>query len=461
MCGIAGIVHVDGQSVDQNVLNAMTDALLHRGPDGRGTFVDNNVGLGHRRLTILDLTEKGAQPMISTHGNVVITYNGEIYNFREKRKELEKKGYTFSSECDTEVLLNLFCEYGVSCLEHLRGMFAFAIYDKKKKLLFCARDRIGQKPFKYMFDGNTFLFASEIKALRKHPQYSNVFDYEAIHHFLTMMYLPAPLTGFSSIKKLEAGHYLLLDLASGTMKKEQYWSLDFTSEHAENVLDYKEHITMLLDESVEMRMVADVPVGAFLSGGIDSSAVVTMMTNHSSKPVKTFSIGSNVSLYDEREDAELVAHFVRSEHISEIVTADIADLFPTLVAIYEEPYADASAIPTYLISQMTSKHVKVALTGDGGDENFAGYIRYPILEFSRMWERFRLIHPLVSLGTSLFHSVFLNTFSYRCNRFQKTMNLPWEKRYLQYLSYFTEEEKKNVYSPRFSNGSIPTHQFLC
>lgn len=444
MCGIAGMVALDGSSVEQNVLDRMTDAVAHRGPDGRGTYIDRNVGLGHRRLAILDLSSAGAQPMHSDDGDIVLTFNGEIYNFQEERDVLIARGYRFRSRSDTEVLIKLYEEYGTGCLHRLRGMFAFALYDRRKRQLFCARDRVGEKPFKYFFDGKTFLFASEVKALFLHPRCPREIDRGAISHYLTMMYLPAPLTGFSHLQKLEAGHSLLLDCERGTLKKRCYWSLDYSEEEHRTTEEWTARILALLEESVKLRMTADVPVGAFLSGGIDSGAVVTFMARHSSAPIRTFSIGSGVATHNELPDAQRIADRVQSEHHAEVVTPDVVHLLPELVASYDEPYADPSAIPTYLISSITSGHVKVALTGDGGDENFAGYARYPILLFSRTWERWKAIHPLVTFGTSLFHRMAATTFSYRCHRFQSTMALPWPERFLQYISFFTEEEKRNV-----------------
>lgn len=459
MCGITGIVHLDGRPIGPMLLDRMTDALAHRGPDGRGMFIDRNVGLGHRRLAILDLSPSGAQPMRSRDGDVVITFNGEIYNFQEERSHLEAKGYRFRSRSDTEVLLALYEEYGTDCLRHLRGMFAFAIYNKRKRQLFCARDRVGKKPFKYFFDGKTFLFASELKALLRHPQCPRAIDREAIHHYLTMMYLPAPLTGFAGIQKLEAAHFLLLDLATGILRKERYWSLDYSQEEDYPEQVWRERILSTLEESVRLRMIADVPVGAFLSGGIDSATVVTLMAKLSSEPVRTFSIGSGISSHNELPDAQLIAGAVQSEHHPHVVRPNVMHLLPELVQAYEEPYADPSTVPTYLVARHTSDYVKVALNGDGGDENFGGYIRYSILAFSQAWERCQLFHPLVLAGTALFHTILRTTFSYRCHRFQRSMALPWAQRFLQYISFFTEEEKRTLYGPGLGSGLGRTDEF--
>lgn len=446
MCGIAGIVHLDGNRVDEDILDCMTDTLAHRGPDGRGTYIDNNIGLGHRRLAILDLTDAGAQPMQSPDRNIIVTYNGEIYNFREERKLLEAKGYTFRSRCDTEVLLALYKKYGTKCVQHLRGMFAFAIYDKKRQILFCARDRAGQKPFKYFFDGTTFLFASELKALLKHPQCPREVHPEAIHHFLTLMYLPAPLTGLKGIEKLEAGCTLTLNLQTKELKQERYWTLDYSKEERRSEEEWMEQIQECLEQVVRLRMIADVPVGAFLSGGIDSGIITLLMSKLAEEPVRTFSIGTEVATHNELLDADRIAQLAHTHHYPKMVKPNVIELLPKLVQIYEEPYGDASAIPTYLVSQLASEQVKVVLCGDGGDENFAGYIRSPIALFSHLWKRLRLIHPLIRAGTWTCAQLIPNTFFYRCDRFQKTMHLPLEQRYLQYISFFMEEEKQNMYS---------------
>jgi asparagine synthase (glutamine-hydrolysing) len=452
MCGITGAINLSGDAIDQDLLDCMIDALAHRGPDGRGIYLDENVGLGHRRLSILDLSDAGAQPMQSSDGTIIITYNGEIYNFREQRKALELKGYSFRSECDTEVLITLYQEYGTDCLSHLRGMFAFAIYDKEKQRLFCARDRVGQKPFKYFFDGETFLFASELKALLQHSSCTTSVDHEALHHFLTMMYVPSPHTGFQNIHKLEAGNFLLLDLQTKELKKSQYWSLDYSLEDNFSEVEWGERILSALEESVQLQMISDVPIGAFLSGGVDSGAVVSIMARHSHDSVRTYSVGSAEESYNELPEAQIIADRIGSDHHPTTVMPDVVHLLPELVSAYEEPFADPSSIPTFLISKWTSEHVKVALTGDGGDENFAGYIRYPISEFSRAWAKWKILHPLALGGTTLFHQLFNSTFSYRCHRFQSTMSLPWEQRYLQYISFFTEEEKRQMYSDSFAQG---------
>lgn len=445
MCGIAGIVRLDGKDADQGDLDRLTDALAHRGPDGRGTWKHGNVGLGHRRLAIIDLTDAGAQPMRGNDDDVVLTFNGEIYDFAHHRSDLESKGHTFRSHSDTEVLLGLYREYGPECLQRLRGMFAFAIYDRKRGILFAARDRLGKKPFKYFQHAGVFAFASELKALQTLSQCPKGVDPAAIHHVLTMMYVPSPGTGIHGIRKLPAGHSLTLDLSSGACRIEPYWALHYRSSDATSQEEWERRVLATLEESVRIRMVADVPVGAFLSGGIDSAAIVALMSRNSSQPIKTFSIGSDDIATNELPDAQRIATAFGTDHHPIPLSADIIHLLPELVRTYEEPYADPSAIPTYLVARETRKHVTVALNGDGGDENFGGYVRYSIAPFSQWWSRFPSpLHAAVGLGCDLLHAVRPTTLTYRMQRFQRTISLPWEERYLQYISFFTEEEKRLI-----------------
>jgi len=451
MCGIAGFIRLDGKPVDQGVLDALTDGVSHRGPDGRGTYIDKNVGLGHRRLRIIDLTEAAAQPMLSKDKQTVITFNGEIYNFQDLRKELAAKGRKFTSTGDTEVLLQLYEEEGPACVKKLRGMFVFAIHDKKRNTVFIARDRVGKKPLKYFHQGGLFAFASELKALRTLKECPKEIDHEALHHFLTLMYLPAPMTGIKGIHKLPAAHTMTIDCATGKQTVERYWSLSYQPDEGPSKEEWQEKIRAAFDESVRLRMVADVPVGAFLSGGVDSGAVVAAMSRHSDKPIQTFSIGSKSSVYNELPDAEIVAKRYGTDHHPIMVEPDIVSLLPTLVATYEEPYADPSSIPTYLVARETRNFVTVALNGDGGDENFAGYIRYPILQFSETWAGMPgSVHALARNALKTFHRLRKNTFSYRALRFQESIVLPWEQRYLQYISFFTEEEKRELYASDMS-----------
>ncbi len=451
MCGIAGLVRLDGSAVDPQQLELLTSCLAHRGPDGRGMFNDSNAGISQTRLSIIDLSERSAQPLFSADKDYVLVFNGEMYNFQEERKILQERGHHFKSSGDGEVLLHMYIEYGITtCLERARGMFAFALWDRPSKKLYIARDRVGKKPLKYFINNGTLAFASELKALKRLPDCPKDIDVSAIHDYLTMMYLPAPRTGYTGIHKLPAGHLMTVDLANGTHKMEQYWKLTYNTDLTLSEDEWAERSMELLTESVKLRMIADVPVGAFLSGGIDSAAIVGLMSKISSHPVKTFSIGSEDPAFNELPYAAITAKHFGTDHHPIVLEPDIVHLLPELVRTYEEPYADPSAIPTYLIARETRKVVTVALNGDGGDENFAGYARYPILNFSEYWNITPwVLHIFARLMTESWQGMFPSTLSYRSNRFQRTMGLPWEQRYLQYISFFTEEEKKQLYSMKY------------
>ncbi len=444
MCGIVGMINLTGASIDPLQLDRLTDAISHRGPDARGTFLRGNVGLGHRRLKILDLSEAAAQPMVSNDGHTAIVFNGEIYNFVELKKHLQAQGHAFRSTGDTEVLLKLYEVYGDDCVQKLRGQFAFAIFDARRNRVLLARDRVGKKPLKYFQAGGVFAFASELKALRELPQCPRQADPEAIHHFLTMMYVPAPGTGFTGIQKLPAAHILSIDLATGASTLKRYWELSYDTDTRRSFSDWERDVSTTFEESVKLRMVADVPVGAFLSGGIDSAAVVAAMSRLSSKSVETFTIGTSHQSHNELPQAELIAKKFGTNHHPITVEPDIVHLLPELVKMYEEPYADPSVIPTYLVSEQTRKFVTVALNGDGGDENFAGYVRYPILKFSCLWSALP-VHMLALPLVKAFHRTMKTTLSYRSLRFESSIKAPITERQLQYLSFFTEAEKRVLY----------------
>ena len=426
----------------------MNDAIRHRGPDDGGVYIspDGKVGLGHRRLSIIDLSPLGHQPM-RYMDRYEIVFNGEIYNFQEKREMLEKDGYTFTSHSDTEVILALYDKYGEKCLDHLRGMFAFAIYDEQKNTLFAARDRVGKKPFKYYSDNNVFMFASELKAILTQPEYEREPDYTAIHHYLTLQYVPAPLTGFQGIAKLEPGHSLHIDLKTRKIEKKQYWKLDYSKKLELSEEEWKKRIIDKLEESTKLRMISDVPIGAFLSGGIDSSAIVAMMAKNSKNPIKTFSIGFEDEKFNELKYAKIIADTFKTEHTEFIVKPDAIHLLPMLVRQYEEPYADSSALPTYYVSKLTRDHVTVALNGDGGDENFAGYGRYSVHKFALFYDTFLPLHKVLILPlTKLASDIFQTTFFDRAHRFAKSLSKPYNERYVDYICYFTNEMKSAIYT---------------
>lgn len=461
MCGIAGKLSLTNKEISETEIEQMTNAIRHRGPDDSGAYVspDQKVGLGHRRLSIIDLSPLGHQPMRYLD-RYEIVFNGEIYNFQEERSILEQSGYTFKSHSDTEVIMALYDRYRENCVEHLRGMFAFALYDEKEQVLFMARDRVGKKPFKYYFDGSTFLFASELKAILTQPEYKKEIDFEAIHHYLTLQYVPAPMTGFKEIKKLEPAHYLSLDLKTKTLKKERYWKLDYSHKLKISETEWKKQIFEKLDESVRLRMIADVPLGAFLSGGIDSSAIVAMMTQHSSTPIKTFSIGFKEEKYNELPYARIVANTFKTDHTEFIVEPHAIDILPLLVHHYEEPFADSSALPTYYVSKLTRDYVTVALNGDGGDENFAGYTRYAAFQTSLFLEHFSVLAKTLGIPiTHLLKKIFPTTFFDRLYRFNQSLSVDYRERYMGFTSYFTNEQKERLYTESFKKDLLKNNTY--
>lgn len=375
MCGIAGKAYFNkNKAVSYREIKLMTSAITHRGPDDEGIFIscDRGVGLGSRRLAIIDLSQKGHQPM-SYLNRYTITFNGEIYNFQEERSKLVAQGYQFNSSSDTEVILALYSKYGKKCLDHLRGMFAFAIYDEVEKTIFLARDRIGKKPLKYLLNDTLLIFASELKAILTQSGVKRDVDYEALQLYLTYGYTPSPMTGFTNIKKLEPGTYLFINLKNKSVEKERYWQPMFKNKLQLSEKEWSKRILDTLEESTKLRMISDVPIGAFLSGGVDSSAVVAAMARLSTKPVKTFTISFRDKDLDESEHAGRIAKMYKTDHHILQAKPQSTDLLPYLARQYEEPFADASSIVTYMVSEMTRKYVTVALNGDGGDENFAGY----------------------------------------------------------------------------------------
>lgn len=450
MCGIAGKVSLVGKRVTQNEISLMTDKIFHRGPDDEGVWVEENVGLGSRRLAIIDLSAAGHMPMFYNRKRYVITYNGEIYNFDSEKQLLIKKGYKFRSETDTEVILALYQEYGINCLGRLRGMFAFAIYDRKEKTLFAARDRLGKKPFKYFFNNETFIFASELKAILTQKEVKAEPDFVAIHHYLTLGYVPAPMTGFVGIQKLEPGHYLWLDLKKRAMRKERYWKLKYETKQGVSEKEWKRRILHLLEESTRLRMISDVPVGAFLSGGVDSSSVVAMMSRFSNQPVRTFAIGYDDLTQDETYYARLVSDHFGTEHTTLRVEPESVDILPELAYQYEEPFADNSMVVSHLVSKLAKKYVTVALNGDGGDENFAGYGRYN----KQKW--YSLIDRISVLSRPEIGKFLENMAAVTGHKKAKKLWWIWNRisgdrvhRYLSWYSYFLKDDKEQMYNKPF------------
>lgn len=374
MCGICGKIYTDRQQhVTEDEIRRMNAALRHRGPDEEGYYLNNQVGFGHSRLSIIDLST-GQQPMSNARGDCWIVFNGEIYNFLELRKTLIQQGEQFQTTSDTEVILHLYDVYGADCVKYLRGMFAFAIWDERQQRLFAARDRVGKKPFFYYVDQRGFWFASEIKAILQDPTVKRAMNIESLWHYLTYQYTPPPATMFQGINQLPPAHTLIYE--HGAVQTECYWTLHYLPKMQQSPQERQEELLALLRESVRLRMISDVPLGAFLSGGIDSSLVVALMTECSDHPVQTFSIGFEEKEFNELPYARIVAERYRTDHHEFLVKPDAVEILPKLVWQFDEPFGDSSAIPTYYLAQMTSQYVKVALNGDGGDESFAGYMRY-------------------------------------------------------------------------------------
>ena len=452
MCGICGIVYHDPtRPVTEELVQSMNNSIHHRGPDDSGVYVSNNVGLGFRRLAIIDLSPAGHQPMTNEDGSVWIVFNGEIYNHLELREEMLRKGHTYRSRTDSETIIHLWEEEGERCVERLQGMFAIAIWDSNKQTLFLARDREGKKPLFYAQLPDRLLFGSEIKAILQDPAFHAAPDLEAIHLYLAYQSVPAPYSAFKGIKKLPAAHTLLYK--NGQITLRNYWKLSYKEKRLiktpQDEIALQEEIIERLREAVRLRLMSDVPLGAFLSGGIDSSIIVALMAELMSQPVKTFSIGFTYEEYNELPYARQVAERYETEHHEFIVTPDAQAIIPDLVWHYNEPFADSSAIPTYYVSKMAREYVTVVLTGDGGDENFAGYGRYQnqgeyALNKSYPSLMYRLLRP----------NGLLQTFTQHGGGWAKNLNrlkdLDQQKLLYYYrITHFHEGYQSQLYTPAF------------
>ena len=399
MCGIAGIFHAETpKPVDPSRVERMCDALAHRGPDGAGIWTDHGVGLGHRRLSIIDLAGS-PQPMHSPDGRAVIVFNGEIYNFRALRAELEQFGFTFRTNGDTEVILAAWQRWGVDCLKRLDGMFAFALFDRDRRQLFLARDRFGVKPlFTAALSDGSIAFASELKGLLAHPLLRRRVNPQAIEAYMAWGYVPDSHAILAGVEKLPAGHFWRLEQGKAPGRPQRWWDISFTERERGSEADLSAQLVHLLREGVRSRMEADVPLGAFLSGGVDSSGVVALMAEASSQPVQTCSIGFDVAAYDETSYARQVAAKFGADHAERVVATDDFAAIDELAAMFDEPFADASALPTWRVCQLARERVTVALSGDGADEAFAGYRRQV---FHHHEERARSVLP-AALRSPLF-----------------------------------------------------------
>lgn len=454
MCGIAGQINIDGRPVDPRLIERMGERVRHRGPDDHGVYVKGHVGLAHRRLSILDLSPAGHQPMCNEDGTVWIIFNGEIYNYRELREGLAAR-HTFRSRTDTEVILHLYEDYGAQCVSFLRGMFAFAIWDERAQRLVLARDRIGKKPLFYGVHDGRLTFGSELKSLlveQPHPEIDPV----AVHHYLIFQYIPGPRTIFKGIRKLPPGHLLVYE--NEKVSESAYWTLRFSEKRVpRSEEECREEFLALMRESVRLRLASDVPLGAFLSGGLDSSTVVALMREFINEPIQTFSIGFREEPFNELPFARMVAERFGTAHHEFIVEPSAVDLLPTLVRVYDEPYADSSAIPTYCVSQLSRQFVTVVLNGDGGDELLVGYNRYRFSMLDRLLDGIIRQHRWLKRTSERVRTLIarlptdvevLQGLRYRL------LNLLWpmRERYLYRICYFSPEDTERLYRDEFKEA---------
>ncbi|MBI4963352.1 MAG: asparagine synthase (glutamine-hydrolyzing) [Desulfomonile tiedjei] len=452
MCGICGIFLLDPTAeVDRAVLERMNRTMVHRGPDDEGFYVAGSVGLAMRRLSIIDL-EGGHQPITNEDESLWIVFNGEIYNYPELRSELLSKGHRFRTQSDTEVILHLYEEMGENCVTRLNGMFGFALWDSKHRRLFLARDRLGIKPLFYSYDDKRrLLFGSELKAVLA-GGISREPDYQALYDYLSLMYVPTPATAFAAVRKLPPGCFLTCSPEG--MKISRYWDIPLPAAGEEEPprRDYEAEILDLVETAIRRHMIADVQVGALLSGGLDSTTVAAVMARKLNVPLKTFTIGFDRKSYDESKEARLVAATLGTEHLETTGRPAMIESIPELLNFFDEPFADYSAIPTFLVSELAARHVKVVLTGDGGDEIFAGYPTHVAYRVSRIftmiprWLRENLITPVVmALPTSMDRI----SFDYKAKRFVTGADLPLGQGHYWWKVIFSEDEKKELCSGEF------------
>jgi len=456
VCGIAGLLSVDQQAVPEpETVRRMCDAMVHRGPDDHGLRTDGPCVLGHRRLSIIDLRPEGAQPMTNEDDTISVVVNGEIYNFIDLRKELEQRGHRFKSRSDSEVVLHLYEEHGVDFVDHLRGMFAIALWDAPRRRLVLARDRFGKKPLFYHAGPRGLVFASELGALVASRRFEKRPDLDAIDAFITLQYVPAPRTAFEGVKKLPAGHRLVCE--SGVIHEpEPYYTLRFDEpREVGDVEDLTRELRDVVEESVRIRMVSDVPLGAFLSGGIDSSLIVALMARQSSQPVKTFSVGFTSKDRSELPYAKMVADQYGTDHHEMVVEPDMTSVVPEMVRHYGEPFADTSALPTWYLCQYTRTGVTVALSGDGGDEAFAGYRRYKHCRTARNIRR--LPRPLPQLLAGMLTHV-PTPQAQEVRDYGERIMQPESVRFLGLTAPIPHKDRMAIYSPamreRFARDQV-------
>jgi len=444
MCGICGVIHFDGSPVEQANLTRMVETIRHRGPDDSGVWVSGNVGLGNTRLAVIDVSAAGHQPLSNEADDVWIVFNGEIYNFPPIRNELLERGHVFRSRTDTETVVHLFEERGIDCLAALRGMFALAIWDGRNRELWLARDRLGKKPLYYFHDGSRLIFGSEIKCILAYPNTPRVLDRGALPLYLAYGYVPAPETIFVGVRALRPGCWLRVK--EGRIEEREYWAAPAAAPAAalttKGEQEWAEGLLEQLREAVRLRLISDVPLGAFLSGGLDSSAVTALMAEAASGPVKTFAIGfGGEPSFDETAHARVVAQHLGTDHHEFIVEPQTVDLIPKLVWHFDQPFGDSSAIPTYLVSKLAREHVTVALNGDGGDELFAGYERFRAARLARHYQRLpEWAHRGVeAVARVLPQGTGYRDLGRRALRFVTMARLPLPQQYLGWVGIMSPE----------------------
>ncbi len=447
MCGISGKVYLNtSRRVTAPEIQAMTDVMYTRGPDAGGVHLDRYVGLGHRRLSIIDL-EASVQPMSNEDGTVWIVFNGEIYNFQDLRQELIARGHRFRTAGDTETIVHAYEEFGADCVRRLRGMFTFAIWDARNETLLLARDRIGVKPLYYTLTDQAFLFGSELKAIVADEQFraTRQIDEEAVHSYLSFLSVPDPISIYRGVRKLPAAHTLTLRKGVATLHR--YWNVTFGGRDNVAPEEWKARVLDALQEAVRIRLVADVPLGAFLSGGIDSSTVVALMAQTMNRPVKTFSIGFSEKAFNEASDARRVATHLHTDHTELILAPSEARfVIPQLVEHFDEPYADASAIPTYYVSKLAREQVTVALSGDGGDELFGGYPWRQV----RPWYQRQLSRLPQPMRTGIRRVTDALPAGVRGTNYLRRIDIPYERYILDAMAVFDEGDRRSLYSTDFA-----------
>ena len=462
MCGIAGWLTAIG-APDQGTLRLMTDALSHRGPDASGLFIDGNIGLGHRRLSIIDTSETANQPMEDIDGLCTLVFNGEIYNFRDLRAELEALGHRFRTRSDTEVILESYKRYGVACVDRFNGMFAFALWDKRERCLFLARDRAGEKPLFYVETSDGFLFASEPRALRRHPLVDRTLDQAALAKYLTLNYVPGPGTLNVAIRKLPPGCVMTIEPGGPPLIK-RYWTLAsyYDREPAwRSEREAADALGALIDDATRLRMISDVPLGAFLSSGVDSATVVAAMTQ-SAGDVRTFSIGFDAAGYDESPGARETAAFLDVTHADRYLDFDTASMISALTHAASEPLADNSVVPMWFLSRFAREHVTVALSGDGGDEMFGGYETYVADQIAK---------PLAALPAALWRGAAAAadrllpvsfdkvSWDYKARHFLKGLAQGWPRAHFSWRTIFHDDERRRLMRADWREASLVVDPF--